>query len=197
MIDQKYDFLSPGDSLPLDDATDASAAQGDLPFIDRFVGRWWAIYTRARNEKIVAAFLDTAGVSYFLPLVRHGRSIRTRVRYVDLPLFPGYLFICGDSQARLAALKTNRVAKVLEVSDQEKLKADLAQIHRLLDSGEPVDLFPSLRRGARCRVRSGALAGLEGVVLRRRGMWRVYVSVEFIGQSAELEIDPTMLEIID
>jgi len=197
MIDQEYDSLQSVDGLPRDDATHASADHDDLSFIDRFVGRWWAIYTRARNEKIVAAFLDAAEVSYFLPIVRHGRSTRARVQYVDLPLFPGYLFICGDSHARLAALKTNRVAKVLEVSDQEKLKSDLAQIHRLLDSGEPVDLFPNLCRGARCRVRSGVLAGLEGVVLRRRGMWRVYISVEFIGQSAELEVDSAMVEIID
>jgi hypothetical protein len=83
------------------------------------------------------------------------------------------------------------------VADQERLKADLRHIHRVVVSKEPVDLYPRLRRGCRCRVITGTLAGLEGVVLRRRGLWRVYVGVEFLGQSAELEIDPMLLEVID
>ena len=116
---------------------------------------------------------------------------------VRIPLFPGYLFLCGGSDARLVALRTHRCANVLEVADQERLKADLRHIHRVVESKEPVDLYPRLRRGCRCRVITGTLAGLEGVVLRRRGLWRVYVGVEFLGQSAELEIDPMLLEVID
>jgi hypothetical protein len=60
-----------------------------------------------------------------------------------------------------------------------------------------VDLYPGLRRGRRCRVVAGSLKGVEGVVLRRRGLYRVYVGVEALGQSAELEIDPSLLEVIE
>jgi transcriptional antiterminator RfaH len=169
----------------------------NCPCVNDLSGRWWVLHTKPRNEKAIAAVLDRRGVDYFLPLVRHQRRIRGRIRYVDLPLFPSYLFLCGDWKSRETALKTNRVAKVLEVPDQEQLKADLKQIERVLDSGEPVDLYPALKAGARCRVRSGVLAGLEGVVLRRKGPWRVYVAVQFIAQSAELELDSAMLEVID
>ena len=80
---------------------------------------------------------------------------------------------------------------------QERLKADLRDIQRVVESDEPVDLYPRLREGCRCRVTRGSLVGLEGVVLRRRGMWRVFIGVHFLGQSAELEIDPVQLEILD
>ncbi len=90
-----------------------------------------------------------------------------------------------------------RVANVLLVADQEQLRSDLRQIHRVVESEEPVDLYPKLRRGASCRVVRGSLAGLEGVVIRRKGPWRVYVGVAFLGQSAELEIDPSDLMLLD
>ncbi|MEK6797506.1 MAG: transcription termination/antitermination NusG family protein [Planctomycetota bacterium] len=165
--------------------------------IDSFVGVWSVLHTRARNEKAVAAELERAGVQHFLPLVRHRRTYGGKVRRVEIPLFPGYVFLCGDDSSRLAALKTNRVANVLEVADQAQLQADLLQIYRVVHSDEPVDLYPRLKRGARCRVHSGTLAGLEGVVVRRRGPWRVYVAVEFLGQCAELEIDSAILEVVE
>ena len=165
--------------------------------IDGLEGRWWVLHTKARNEKAVAADLEKMRINHFLPLVECRRTYNGRAQSVKIPLFPGYVFLCGGSDDRLKALRTNRVARVLEVGDQERLKSDLRHIYRVVASREPVDLYPRLRRGRRCRVISGTLAGLEGVVLRRRGLWRVYVGVEFLGQSAELEIDPMLLEVID
>jgi len=165
--------------------------------IDTFEGRWWVLHTKARNEKAVVTDLEKMHTNYFLPLVECRRTYGGRVRSVKIPLFPGYVFLCGGSEDRVKALRTNRVARVLEVGDQERLRSDLRHIYRVVASNEPVDLYPRLHRGRRCRVVSGTLAGLEGVVLRRRGLWRVYVGVEFLGQSAELEIDPVLLEVID
>ncbi len=165
--------------------------------IEDFVGRWWVLHTRSRNEKAVAATLTRHQVQHFLPLVHHRRNYGGRVKRVEIPLFPGYVFLCGGLEDRLVALETNRVARVLEVTDQEQLKHDLRHIWLAVQGDEPIDLYPGLRTGCRCRVSSGSLAGLEGVVLRRRGLWRVYVAVGFLGQSAELEIDPAMLEVLD
>ena len=80
--------------------------------------------------------------------------------------------------------------------NQERLKADLRHIYRVVASEEPVDLYPGIRQGRRCRVMRGPLNGLEGVVLRRRDVSRVYVSVDMLGQSAEVEIDVSLLETI-
>ena len=165
--------------------------------IDAFEGRWFVLHARARQEKAVGEDLGRLNIRHFLPLVRYRRIHGGRARRVSIPLFPGYVFMCGRDEDRVAALRTHRVANILFVADQERLKADLGQIQRVVDSNEPVDLFPRLRKGTRCRVIRGTLSGIEGVVLRRRGPWRVYVGVDFVGQSAELEIDPSFLAIID
>jgi len=169
----------------------------DAPPIEDFVGRWYVLHTRARNEKAVAGDLSRLGVQHFLPLVKYRRMYGGKRRRVEIPLFPGYVFLCGTQADRETALRTHRVAQVLEVGDQARLREDLRQIHRVVTSDEPVDLYPRLRRGTKCRVVGGTLNGLEGVVIRRRGPWRVYVGVEFLGQSAELEIDPACLAILD
>jgi len=176
---------------------DARMADGPAPPIEEFVGRWYVLHTRARNEKAVAGDLGRLGIQHFLPLVCQGRIYHGKRRHVEIPLFPGYVFLCGGPADRETALRTHRIAQVLEVGDQTRLFDDLKQIHRIVTSDEAVDLYPRLRRGTRCRVVRGTLGGLEGVVIRRRGPWRVYVGVDFLGQSAELEIDAADLVILD
>jgi len=165
--------------------------------VDHLSGQWWVLHTRSRNEKAVAEYLARWGVPHFLPLVHHRRNFAGSIKHVSIPLFPGYVFLCGGQEDRQRALQSNRLAHVLEVPNQEQLKHELRQIERVLNSGVAVDLYPRLRIGSRCRVIAGSLVGLEGTVLRRRGPWRVYIGVEFVGQSAEVEIDPAMLDVLD
>jgi len=165
--------------------------------LDAMTGFWWLVHTKSRMEKALSADMDRLGVHHFLPLIQTRRRYGGRGFDVSLPLFPGYLFLCGSEDERYATLMTHRAAKVIPVVDQERLKAELRQVYRVTRGDQPVDLYPGLRRGCRCRVTSGSLAGLEGILLRRRGIYRVYVGVEALGQSAELEIDPAMLEVLD
>ncbi len=165
--------------------------------IESFAGRWWVLHTKSRNEKAVSVELAHSKIDHFLPLVTRKRVYGSRVRRVELPLFPGYVFLCGGDADRVAALRTRRIANVLEVSDQERFKTDLVQIQRVVESSEQIGLYPKLKEGARCRVIGGGLIGIEGIVLKRRGPWRVYVGVQFLGQSAELEIDSDLLEVLD
>ena len=165
--------------------------------IDTLVGDWWVVHTKARNEKALGSDLEKLGIGYFLPLVRLKRKYGRRWIHVEIPLFTSYLFMCGRHDERSATLGTHRVANVIQVLDQRGLKEQLQQIHRVTTSGKPVDLYPGLKRGSHCRVIRGCLKGLEGVVHRRRGACRIYVAVEALGQSAELEIDADLLETID
>ena len=155
------------------------------------------VHTKARNEKALAADLDCLGIGCYLPLAHASRRYGGRTTYVDIPLFPGYLFLSGGPEERLATLGTNRVANVIRVVDQERLKADLRQIFRVTTSKKPVDVYPGIRRGRRCLISRGCLKGIEGVVIRRRGVCRVYISVVALGQSAEVEIDASLLAIIE
>ena len=164
--------------------------------IDTLVGDWWVAHTKARNEKALGSDLDRLGIGYFLPLARVKRQYGRRRILVEIPLFPSYLFMCGGRDERSETLGTHRAANVIQVFDQLGLKEQLRQIHRVTTSGKPVALYPGLKRGSHCRVSRGCLKGLEGVVVRRRGACRIYVVVEALGQSAELEISADLLDTI-
>lgn len=166
-------------------------------FMERFDGRWWVLHTKPRNEKALAGDLERQGIDHYLPLVRSERRYGKRRVRVDLPLFAGYVFMCGDPDDRYTALRTKRVANVIAVEDQERLKFDLRQVHQVVESDEPVDIYPGLQCGRRCRIRSGSLRGLEGVVVRRVGAARIYIEAAILGQSAVVEIDNALLEPLD
>lgn len=164
---------------------------------DSFAGRWWAVHTKPRQEKALASDLGKLEVHCFLPLARVRRRSGGRTVETQHPLFPGYLFMCGNEEERLAALRTHRIVRVLDVGDQEGLRDSLRHIHRLVTSGQPVDPYPGIKPGRRYHVTSGPLRGLEGTVLRRNGISRIYVAVEMFGQSVEAEIDAALLELVD
>lgn len=165
--------------------------------VDAYNGRWWLVHTKSRNEKALASALIAMRIGHFLPLVETRRKRAGRISLAEIPLFPGYLFMCGGDDERYATLLTHRAAAVINVADQERLRRELRHVYLVTISRESVDLYPRLCRGRRCRIVRGSLAGLEGIVLRRRGSCRIYVGVEALGQSAELEIDPALLEAID
>ncbi|HUW83335.1 MAG TPA: transcription termination/antitermination NusG family protein [Phycisphaerae bacterium] len=157
-------------------------------------GRWHVACTKARREKALARSLAGAGTAYFLPMVERVSVIRRRRLRSLVPLFGGYAFFAGDEQTRWRVLECDHVARVLTVVDQDRLLSELSHIEQALASGAQLDPFPFLRRHARCRVRCGALAGLEGVVSVRRSVTRLVLQVEMLGQAAALEIEASLLE---
>lgn len=180
----------------------SGCAPADVPWqeaspIDRLEGRWWLVHTKSRQEKALADDLEAVGVGVYLPLARVQRRYGTRSVEIEMPLFPTYLFICGNEDARYRTLTTHRAAQVIPVADQHRLRTELRHVYQVTTSEHAVDLYPGLRKGRRCRIISGGLQGVEGVVVRRNGLCRVYLGVEILGQSAELEIDAALLELLD
>jgi len=164
----------------------------DLFSFDR--GQWWVLHTRPRAEKAVARFLGTVGVPFYLPLYARRWVKRGRFFSSLLPLFPGYLFIFGTDEHRLVALKTNKIVRVLQVPDQDRLRSDLEHTHRLIESGLPVTPEEKLAVGTRVEIVAGPLAGLTGIVTRRLKQLRFHVEVEFIQRGASVEIEGWMLQ---
>jgi hypothetical protein len=156
--------------------------------------RWYVACTKARREKALARSFVGAGTPYFLPMVERVTLIRRR-RFTSLvPLFGGYAFFAGNEQTRWRVLESDQVARILNVVDQDRFLSELSHIEQALASGARLDPFPFLRRNVRCRVRCGALAGLEGVVSVRRSVTRLVLQVEMLGQAAALEIAASLLE---
>src|ERR1700722_8274078 len=95
---------------------------GDLP------GTWWVARTKSRFEKAFAWDLLDRGIPYFLPMVENIAIYHGRRRKVMAPLFPGYVFIAGDSAMRIEALATQRVYQVFPVSDRHKFLSELTNL---------------------------------------------------------------------
>jgi hypothetical protein len=150
---------------------------------------WWVLHTKPRAEKSLARKCLKGGISFFLPQYEKRRRITGQMRSAYLPLFPGYLFLRGDDDARLAALKTNLVVTSLTVPDQAQLHGDLLRLYRLISAGAALTPEDKLSPGMWVEITSGPLLGLTGKIVRRGGNSRFVVEVQFIqrGVSANLE----------
>jgi transcriptional antiterminator RfaH len=156
--------------------------------------RWWVLHTRPRAEKALARTLLQHQISFFLPLFPRERRLRGRLVRSHLPLFPGYVFLRGDSQARLQALTTNLVVHPLVVDNQAELHADLARVYCLMAAGAPLAPEERLQPGTWVEITGGPLAGLEGKIIRRGKRLTFFIEVHFLQRGASVEIDRWMIE---
>lgn len=161
------------------------------------VGLWWVAHTKSRNEKALAHDLINREISYFLPMTWNVRRHRGRKIKSLLPLFTGYVFFCGDEKQRLEVLRTHRVANLIEVSDQDRLVKELAQINQALSAGADLAPHNYMAKGQRCRVITGPLEDLEGIVVTTKGTMRLILQIDMLGQAASVEVDTNMVEAVD
>lgn len=164
------------------------------PEVGELSVRWWALYAKSRQEKALARQLLAYQVPFYLPLVSTKQYVRGRRQSSYLPLFAGYVFAYGTDEQRVAALTTNRISRILPVHEHVELIKDLRQIRDLIARKAPLTLESRLDRGARVRVRRGALMGLEGEIIRRNGKDRLLVAVKYLQQGVSVEIDDCMVE---
>jgi transcriptional antiterminator RfaH len=156
--------------------------------------RWWVLHTRPRTEKTLARHLLQHRLAFFLPLFRRERVSRGRMVASYLPLFPGYLFLLGDNQARVQALTTNTVVQTLPVDNQLELHQDLSRVYDLMASGAPMAPEERLLPGSWVEITAGPLTGLEGRIIRRGKRLKFFIEVHFLQRGASVEIDRWMIE---
>jgi len=158
--------------------------------------RWYAAYTHPRHEKRVAEQLGQREVECFLPLYDSLRRWKDRRKLVQLPLFPGYVFVCIALKDRLRVLEIPSVVHLVRFNGhpaplpQEEIEA----LRAGLAGGACAEPHPYLTVGRRVRLKSGPLAGLTGILLRRKGKFRVVISIEVIQRSVAVQIDARELE---
>jgi transcription termination/antitermination protein NusG len=153
---------------------------------------WFALRVRPNYEKPVAAALRGKGFQEFLPLIRSKRQWSDRVKIMDLPLFPGYLFCRLNLDERLPLLTTPGFLYLVGVGKNPEPvdEAEIAGIQAVLRSGLTVTPWPNLVVGQKVRLKHGPLRGLEGVLTRIANRHRIYVSVTLLKRSISVEVDP-------
>ena len=157
---------------------------------------WFAVYTTPRHEKAVARQFDVRQIEAFLPLYRSLRRWKNGCRVnVDQPLFPNYVFASLKRRDYVRVLQTPGVLSLvgsgrepapLESSEIESLRSELS-----LREFEP---HPYLVTGDRVRIHSGALAGMVGVLVRKKSKLRVVLTLDLIMQSVAVEIGADEIE---
>jgi len=158
--------------------------------------RWYAVHTGVNQEKNVGSQLELRGIEYFLPLYQSARRWSDRRVVLDLPLFPGYLFVHILLSERLRVLQIPRVAHLVGFQGQPMPLRDeeVDILRRGVAQGRSVEPHPYLVVGRRVRVIDGPFEGAEGVLVRRKNSLRVVVSLELLMRSISIEIDEALVE---
>jgi transcription antitermination factor NusG len=158
--------------------------------------RWYAAHTSANHEKKVAEQLAVRAVEYFLPLYSSRRQWRDRRVTLELPLFPGYVFVHLALRDRLLVLQIPGLAKLVGFNGRPTTLPDeeIEGLMKGLAAGARAEPHPFFTMGRRVRVKAGPLAGLQGILVRRKKQVRFVVSVELIQRSVTVEVDEMDLE---
>ncbi len=159
--------------------------------------QWFAVYTSCRHEKRVAEHLERRSIEHFLPLYRSNRKWRDGSKVtLDLPLFPCYLFVRIGRPNRRQVLEVPGALAVVGGTGRDPAPVDPSTIEALrvglkCNSIEP---HPMIAVGEKARIQSGAFAGMEGVLVRRKGGVRVVLALDCVMQGIAVEVDENEIE---
>jgi transcription antitermination factor NusG len=152
---------------------------------------WWALYTRHQHEKVVAEMLEAKEFEIFLPLYESVRRWKDRRKVISLPLFPGYVFVRGGVLRRLDVVSTPGIHMILSYGEQAAIipEDEIQAIRRTVEGNLRCEPHPFLKCGERVRVTRGSLQGVEGILVRKKNMDRLVLSVDMLAKSVAVEIN--------
>jgi transcription antitermination factor NusG len=152
---------------------------------------WYALQVRPRYEKQVSQALHRKGFEDFLPLQSLRRRWSDRWKEVEFPLFPGYLFCRLDDRNRMPVLTVPGVIRIVgSGTDLTPVpEKEIQDLQIVVHSGLTLEPWPYLKKGQRVMIVVGNLTGVEGILLKKKGMNRLVVSVDLLQRSVALEID--------
>lgn len=163
-------------------------------------GNWYALQTRSRHEKIVVQRLEERGVTTFLPVVTEVHRWSDRKKSVEVPLFHCYVFakFAPNRTERLRVLRVDGVFGLVGAGGegspipQEQIDA----VRSLVGGQLPWSAHPFLSIGQRVRIRSGALNGVEGILVSRNGDRTLVISVDAIQRSLAVRVEGYQVEAV-
>lgn len=153
--------------------------------------RWYAAYTCANHEKRVAEQLTVRSVEHFLATYSSKRQWRDRRVKLEVPLFPGYVFVRLALRNRLQTLQVPGLVRLVGFNGMPTALPDdeIGGLKEGLTSGVHMEPHPFLTVGRRVRITSGPFVGLEGIVKRKKKNLRVVISLEIIQRSVAVDVN--------
>ena len=154
---------------------------------------WYVLHTKSRSEKVVNEVLVKKSIEVFLPTLHVPSKRKDRRVMLDLPLFPGYVFVKTGlhSDQYLSILKTSGVVKLVGSKDgPTPVGAPIIESLRIMvQSGESILTGLFFEKGERVLVVKGPFTGVSGIFSMHKGQGRVIVFIDILGQSASVEVD--------
>jgi transcription antitermination factor NusG len=155
---------------------------------------WYAVQTRARNEKAISERLQEQGLTTFLPLVTEIRRWSDRKKKVELPLFSCYVFVKlvpSNNDDRMRVYRTNGVFRIVSMRGEAIPIPDeqIDALRTVVTRQVPWSAHPFLKIGQRVRIRGGSLEGVEGVLLSQSEGRTLIISVDAIQRSLAVRVE--------
>jgi len=162
---------------------------------------WYAVYTIVRHEKKVNTALLNKNIETLLPLREFINQWKDRKKRVQLPLFPGYVFINISPENTKGLLHIYNTQGVIRILSSNGIYAPIPaeqidSIKKLTECGLNFDLYPYLSEGKKVVVTSGPMEGVTGKVIKRKGQDRLIVSVDLIKRSVGVELEAGLVELV-
>jgi transcription antitermination factor NusG len=162
---------------------------------------WYALRVKPNHEKTVSTMLREKQIEAYLPLFKSKRRWSDRVKEIDLPLFPGYLFcrLNLNVGSRMPLLTTPGLLYIVGrgKTPEPVEESEIQAIHSISASGLPYAPWQSLMIGQKVRLKAGPLAGIEGVLTRIGSQFKIYVSVTLLQRSVSVEVDADSISVVD
>jgi transcriptional antiterminator NusG len=160
---------------------------------------WYVIHTRGRHEAKVEGALRDRGLKTFLPLVKVPSRRRDRKLILELPLFPGYLFVHArvDQKTYLEIVRVKGVVRILgnngDLSPVPERTID--SLRTMVESDRPYFPYRFLKLGTWVHILDGPLAGIVGIILERSEKKRkLVVGVDLFRRAVAVQIDDDAVE---
>ncbi|MGC2530309.1 MAG: UpxY family transcription antiterminator [Candidatus Acidiferrum sp.] len=172
-----------------------SASPPNFP-VSHVEERWFAVHTYANHEKRVASQCLARDLEHLLPLYSSVRRWKDRCVHLDLPLFPGYIFVRIALVARLRVLEVPGVVRLIGSNGQPQPlpEQEIEMLRTRLKNASRIEPHAYLTVGTRVRIVRGPLRGVEGILIRKKNMHRVVVTIDVIARSAVVEVDALDIE---
>ena len=152
---------------------------------------WYGLRVRSKHEQIAATVLRSKGYEPFLPAYKVRRRWTDRIKEMEAPLFPGYVFCRLDCSNRLPVLSATGVVGIVGIGKTPAPieEHEIEALRAVIESGLPSQPWPFIHQGDRVRVEHGPLRGVEGIVTSVENQQRLVVSVSLLQRSIAVAMD--------
>ena len=161
---------------------------------------WYVLHTKSRFENVVYEGLQKKSMEVFLPKIRVKSKRRDRKLLIQVPLFPGYLFVKTDLHPyeHVEIVKTAGAVRLVgNKGGPVPVPQDAVESLKIMVvSDQPVTTGTRFKKGDRVMVVHGSFAGITGTFVQYRGKNRVIVNIEALGQYAGVEVSEDDVEIL-